>query len=314
MRKIAYGFLCLGPITILGSCSVPESDLARELRQKSANRGLAAAQARGSLVNIIPFDSEPILRDCSVEADSADFSSDGSKVLWVEDIGVTIRQVNGATLTTAGVRFPNMHALSLSPDGRRFIFETTHRDASAPVTGLYLAEVGSDQAELLEPDTPHSGFARGFSMSAGWSTDGQSVVYSRAGEISKLNLRSKEKTVLGRGTSPGWSPDGKWIAYTAEDGSAHLMAPNGADQKSILEEHTVVGYLRWSPDSEYLLFAERYKPGFIEFFKRPLGSSVRLCIYRVHDRAVLPVYWFGDKGFIALNFGWLYNYRQFCKG
>src|SRR5689334_20309335 len=90
--KVICNALFLGAITMLGGCSGPGSDLARELHQKSANRGLALARARGNLVDVIPFDSGAIKRECSFGADSAYFSSDGSKVLWIDSMEVTIRR------------------------------------------------------------------------------------------------------------------------------------------------------------------------------------------------------------------------------
>lgn len=313
-RRIIYGSFCLGAAAILGGCSSPESSLAHELRLKSESQGLALARIRGEFVDIIPFNAEPLKGECSFRADAAYFSSDGSKVLVIDEMGVTIRRIDGSIVASSKLRFPNMHGLSLSPDGRQFLLATTHGGLSELTTSVYRAEPGSDKAELLvEPSTAQSSFALRLPTSAGWSADGHSVVYSRGGEIFKLNHDTRERTLVAHGTGPSCSPDGKWIAYNGLDGLAYLMTSAGANPKAILGGHQLDGFLHWSPDSEYLLFAEKYNPGPIEFLWRPIGSSARLCIFRVRDAAILPVFWFGPKGVSSLSFGWIYNYRQFCK-
>src|SRR5665213_2091057 len=86
-------------------CSEAQSDLARELRNKSMERGLAISRVRGNLVDIIPFDADRIGCVWSRPVYSASFSSDGSKVIVVDDSGVTIQRINGSIISTAEVRF-----------------------------------------------------------------------------------------------------------------------------------------------------------------------------------------------------------------
>lgn len=298
----------------LQSCSVAlaQNDLARELRNKSIDHGLALSRVRGNLVDIIPFDADRISCVWRRPVYSASFSSDGAKVIVVDDRGVTIQRIDGSIVSTAEVKFPNLEPW-LSPDGKQLLFETSHLTSTRTPSGYFLATVGSDQAEMIEPEIAKSGLAAGLLPSAGWSTNNRTVVYAHEGQIIELDLRSKHKVVLGRGTNPTWSPDNKWIAYKTEDGTARLVTPDGRTQTDLMKGHRILGYLHWSPDSEYLMYGEEYHPSLMEFFKVPADSTSRLSIYRLRDGAILPVHWFGPLGGSDIGFGWVYDYHKLCR-
>ena len=242
------------------------------------------------------------------------FSSDGLKVVLTDyQENLTIKTVDGEVLTaTSALKFPNMLAWP-SPDGKQLLFSTARNSSIPPLSGLYLADLTSNRVELLEPEVPHAGIDAGFSKSAGWAGDGTSIVYSREEQIFHLDLRTRRKSTLAKGTSPSWSPDGKWIAYKAEDGTARLMAFGGSNQTNIMPGRPILGYLHWSPDSEYLLFSENHKPNLLEFFQGELGPSTRLSVYRVRDSATAPIHSFGIYGGSDLPYGWIYNYSKFCS-
>jgi Tol biopolymer transport system component len=290
---------------------VAQNDLARELRNKSIERGLALSRVRGNLVDVIPFDGDRISCVWRRPVYSASFSSDGAKVIVVDGKGVTIQRIDGSIVSTAGVMFPNIQPW-LSPDGKQLLFQTSHLTSSPTPSGYFFTTIGSDQVEIIESEIAKSGLAAGLPSSAGWSTDNRTVVYAHDGQIIKLDLRSKHKVVLGRGTNPTWSPDNKWIAYKTEDGSARLVTPDGLTQTDLLKGRRILGYLHWSPDSEYLMYGEESHPSLLEFFTVPAGSTSRLSIYRVRDGVILPVHWFGPLGGSDIGFGWLYDYHQLC--
>jgi Tol biopolymer transport system component len=246
-----------------------DTDLLSELQQRSEKDGLALARVAGNVVDVIPFGSDRkqcFLGDAIIFA--VGFSSDGLKVVLADyQQNLTIKTVDGEVLTaTSALKFPNMLAW-LSPDGKQLLFSTARNSSIPPLSGLYLADLTSNRVELLDPEVPHAGIDAGFSKSAGWARDGTSIVYSREGQIFHLDLRTRSKSTLAKGTSPSWSPDGKWIAYKAEDGTARLMAFDGSNQTNIMPGRPILGYLHWSPDSEYLLFSENHKPNLLEFFR-----------------------------------------------
>ena len=291
-----------------------ETDLLSELQQKSGKEGLALTRVAGNVVDVIPFGSDRklcFLGDAIFFA--VGFSSDGLKVVLTdEQENLTIKTVDGEVLNAmSALKFPNMLAW-LSPDGKQLLFSTSHNFPNPP-SGLYLTDLTSNRVELLEPEVPHAGIASGFSKSAGWARDGTSIVYSREGQIFHLDLRTRRKSTLAKGTSPSWSPDGKWIAYKAEDGTARLMAFDGSNQTNIMPGRPILGYLHWSPDSEYLMFSENHQPDLLEFFQGILGPSTRLSVYRVRDSATAPIHSFGIYGGSDLPYGWIYNYSKFCK-
>src|SRR5665213_297270 len=90
---------------LIQRCSEAQNDLARELRMKSMERGLAISRVRGNLVDIIPFDADRIGCVWSRPVYSASFSSDGAKVIVVDNRGVTIQRIDGSIVSTAEVRF-----------------------------------------------------------------------------------------------------------------------------------------------------------------------------------------------------------------
>jgi RNA polymerase sigma factor (sigma-70 family) len=101
-----------------------------------------------------------------------------------------------------------------SPDGKKFVFETTRNDSPAThVAGGYrdiyvMDSDGQNQTNLTRNTFGHH---------PSWSPDGKSIAYMARGIIvMKADGSDKQNISQGktRDSEPVWSPDGQWIAFT----------------------------------------------------------------------------------------------------
>ena len=147
-----------------------------------------------------------------------------------------------------GKKFQNIYP-SLSPDGRKVVFERDAADESGRTFGIWTAKAnGKGLRQLVR---------KGFQPL--WSPSGGEIAYRSSGTpTSGLRLvpsqGGKAKRLVPRGVTEvfGWSPDGRQIAY--ETGSGKLRVVDVATGKArqllkLYSSPTVV----WSPDSQALL-------------------------------------------------------------
>lgn len=293
-------------------CSPASDDLSRELKAKTSRFGLALVGARGSRIELIPFGLEPVRREGPYDNDPVFIAADGRRVAWITEAGLSLEAVSGAKIARLDGDFSNVWSLALAPDGDQVVFETTNRNAHPPNSGIQYGRFSSQLIELIVPNTAWSQ-RHEYSGGLGWSPDSRHIVYEREGTISKMEVKTKLSVSLAKGIRPAWSPDGQWIAFVGADGSPRMIKPDGTSDHVIRGNMNVVWALHWSPDSQYLMIGEYYKPSWLESWKRPVGSSIRLTIFRFRDGASLPVFWFGIKGGSDQYFFWIYDYTRFCR-
>lgn len=139
----------------------------------------------------------------------------------------------------------------LSPNGASVVFVGNFLtpDGRGGYGIHFLAHSGEFRTLVATPEakTPQS---------AGWSRDGQTIVYDLGGHILLYHLGTNTSSPLVDGSRPTWSPSGMWIAYRSSDGTAALITPDGSSRRHILDKVKLGWGLRWSPDSRYLLYTD----------------------------------------------------------
>ena len=187
------------------------------------------------------------------------------------------------------------------------------------VTAVCLAVVGALSASpaaaerlpvLKQIDEPHPYYYREMYLpqvtsgpsAAGWSPDGQELVYAMQGTLWRQRLGSREALQLtdgpGYDSEPDWSPDGRRILYTSyrndalelwtldlKDGATRALVANGAVNLDA----------RWSPDGSRVAYVSTAYRGRWHVFVlavthgQPAGEAVRV----TEDRdAGLPRYYY----------------------
>jgi tricorn protease len=149
--------------------------------------------------------------------------------------------------------FKNIQKFSLSPSGKRALFEARGEIFTVP-----------EKHGSVRNLTKTSGIAERFPS---WSPDGKYVAYfsDRTGEY-ELYLRSgdgkgKERQITTDGSafrySPVWSPDSKRIAFSDKTGSLFVLKIAERTPKFVdKDEWSRMGSYSWSPDSRWLTYSK----------------------------------------------------------
>jgi hypothetical protein len=76
-------------------------------------------------------------------------------------------------------------------------------------------------------------------------------------ERQKTVVSHEEPAKVIDGTEALRSPDGRWITYRSRGNKFVLANANGQVQRTLLDGQRVLTPLRWSPDSNYLLYVQK---------------------------------------------------------
>jgi serine/threonine protein kinase len=155
---------------------------------------------------------------------------------------------------------PNSRILGprFSPDGQSLLVTATGQKSGY---GLYTVNVETGLPELIYS------IGDGRMRRAVWSPDGASIYIRSPFKLSRLDLASGRETELcpdaGGVRGMDVSPDGRRLAFYQGSDLLVVMPSVGGEPHEVahLEEdetnRTQQSFLRWTPDSQYLLFCKR---------------------------------------------------------
>ena len=238
--------LTTGPLSFLGP--VPSKDGKRLFVIGSQPRGeLSRYDAKSG--QFVPYLS-------GISADGVAFSRDGKWVVYVTepDGDLWRSKVDGSERLQ--LTFPPMGAYlpRWSQDGKQIAFQGI---SPGNPWGMYLVSSDGGSPEKVMPGQGD----------AGWSADGNSLVFSdtppsydpnASGQMALhiLDLRTRQVSTLpgSQGIySPRWSPDGRYIA-ALRAGPETLRVFDLLTQRWVELGQLSVGYPSWSRDSKYIYF------------------------------------------------------------
>lgn len=130
-----------------------------------------------------------------------------------------------------------------------------------PNRQLCMIRFNSGQQEQITSDFNYYDLGWGH----GWTPDGRQIYYFARTTSSSpwttyiMNADGTGKKMLVESTHTTFSPDGQVVAYTSDCMVLRLMKPDGTERR-VLQTPGLhcMNYLRWSPDSAQLAFAELF--------------------------------------------------------
>jgi hypothetical protein len=152
--------------------------------------------------------------------------------------------------------------------------------------------LGTQQFTLIDsfPHTPSAPGGLFPPTTISWSNDGSAIAYSKAGKIFVYTLAHRNAVPVATGKDPEWSPDGNWIAYRDDIGHTFVMDPGTRSSHVLIPKIKILGEIRWSPDSQFVLVSVRRS--MLQLLRLPLlgfENETEFIIYRVSDGAMLRI-------------------------
>jgi Tol biopolymer transport system component/DNA-binding winged helix-turn-helix (wHTH) protein len=259
--------LTTGPIDFLGPSPSPDG-------QRIFAVGL---QRRGELMRYESNSKRFVTWLSGLSAEAVAFSRDGLHIVWVSypDGALWRSRADGTQRTQLVPAGMSASLPRWSPDGTRVLF--TGARAGKPVKAYVVSADGG----IPEPVLP----GNGPEFDAGWSPDGQSLIYSDSvadptGGIHLMDLRDRRVSKLPGSEdlfSPRWSADGLFIAALTKDSLTLKLLDRRTGQWRILVHGQHVAYPSWSKDLQWIYFCS------------PLEERTPFYRVRINDSRMEPV-------------------------
>ncbi len=219
---------------------------------------VVGAQRRSELVRYDGRSGQFVPYFAGTSADGLDFSRDGKWVAYVVHPDETLWRSKVDGSERFQLTFPPIQAFlpRWSPDAKRIAFAAA---TPGKPWNVYLVSTEGGSPQQLTFGDRNEG-------DAGWSPDGNSLVFGRmepfeagasgAVAIHVLDLRTRQISTLPGSAglySPRWSPDGRYVAALSVD-TQNLMLLDLKAQKWAELSTMTVGYPSWSLDGRYIYF------------------------------------------------------------
>jgi len=230
--------------------TIPFADLVKQQVQE----GLCVTMVYGKEVYVVRFDGRPAAElklDVSLYFHGGRFTPDGKRIIGSTNRGLAMIDLAGRTVWLNERIGPGAE-VAVSPDGSAVAVAGEDRATRFKGIQVLRADTGGDPHEIARDARDPS-----------WSPDASTLAYEVGGKIVLRDLRSSSIQTLIAGTQPAWSPDGKWIAYRSDGSVFRLLQPRQKNVIPLFKSRKILTPLRWSPDSEYLLYVQEGKSGFL---------------------------------------------------
>lgn len=298
-------------VLLLEASCAPSRDfpgLRSVLARESKNDGVALAGVLSDEIAILPFDQkERFFKTQHGRAFEA-FAKYGTMIAWtassLPNAGAFVfEEMNGRQFTPAHVPpLERFRVTALNERHDKLALQAETAEGNAPVRLCWSTMDFTDLSFITEQSQTD------VLNEMDWSPDGGELVYEKNATIFVFDIRKQTARVIGSGHDPTWSPTSDVIAYRGLNGQAFLVLPNGVKRSWPLEDHKILGPLRWSPNGLYVSFVEENRRHI------PLiGAYSTLVIARVADGATVSVKDFGAGNGHTQIFHWIVNYQSFCK-
>lgn len=295
-----FALFALVCVCALCSCTwldhLPSPGLSEELANLSQH-GLVLVQslAHGSKIQLRYFNghTETLATECCLQQGSFEGIVHNRIVMLemgrlIGDAGehegnrAVLLDAHGRVQARSELRFYGGNVVP-SADGKQFAFHGYPSGAKFEQTGIYVAGIRGQEARKLMPAL----VPLGEPATLDWSPDGRTLLVSRIGIISLIDLQTGHITKIADGSFALWSPDGRWISFVTPEREAALFDVAARRVEKIDPGKGTGRPLEWSPDGRYLLVSEA------EGSHYPYGC---LWVLRVADRAFTPIVGYGQGG------------------